>query len=65
MGGFYSGSIENAPSPFAEEIRRVDDFPDEEWELLNEGSWIAPGPDGTFDDYWFPYFDGGKTIWRR
>ena len=64
QGGFYSGSLERTPPPFADEIRRADDFPDEVWEAINQGG-LTPGPDGTFDDLWFPYFDRAVTIWRR
>lgn len=64
-GGFYSGAIEKTVDLFAEEIRVLDDFPDDIWADLNAGGVILPGSDGTLDEFWFPYFDRAATIWRR
>lgn len=72
MGGFYSGSAALLPpTPFAEEIRRVDGFPEELWKDLMDGGKILPGPEElpeeqrTLDEFWFPWFDKGVAIWRK
>lgn len=64
-GGFYSASLDKNVLPYTDEIRVVDDFPDELWRELMAGGTILPGDDGTYDEFWFPHFDSGRTIWGR
>ena len=63
-GGYYSASSERLPTSICtNEIRVVDEFPQELWDKVNRGE-IEHGKDGTLDDFWFPYFDKARIIWR-
>lgn len=64
-GGFYSGALEVLPPIHcAQEIRVLDDFPDEDWPRLMRGE-VPLDDRGTLDAYWLPFYVTGRTIWRR
>ena len=67
-GGFFAAQ-EFKPDPHAErpsvdEVRLVEDFPDDVWEFTLAGG-LPVDPDGSNDSTWLPWWDDALPVWSR
>lgn len=69
-GGYLSAQTERPPligreAVYVDEIRVVEDFPEDVWDLVVAGGLpVDPGGAGH-DLVWMPWWEDAETVWKK